>query len=189
MSGLPDDVHRVLGLYVAVKPVLPPSHLNPDHPGTPKAWNRQARAGVAQLVERKALNLVVKGSSPFFGDRNLFLHWALFALFIHNAQGLFVLGANKDLRPSWYVSKMSAAKMIAESGNWTPASRVTGGNTDHYTNSTQPQLGCHMEVLILGCVIAGFMQWTATMQFWRARAKRGVKTALSWIETLQVLTR
>ena len=26
------------------------------------------RAGVAQLVERKALNLVVKGSSPFFGD-------------------------------------------------------------------------------------------------------------------------
>ena len=26
-------------------------------------------AGVAQLVERKALNLVVKGSSPFFGGK------------------------------------------------------------------------------------------------------------------------
>ena len=36
--------------------------------GTPKAWKPQAWAGVAQLVERKALNLVVKGSSPFFGD-------------------------------------------------------------------------------------------------------------------------
>ncbi len=33
----------------------------------------QVRAGVAQLVERKALNLVVKGSSPFFGG----MHFAL----------------------------------------------------------------------------------------------------------------
>ena len=30
-------------------------------------------AGVAQLVERKALNLVVKGSSPFFGGYNFCL--------------------------------------------------------------------------------------------------------------------
>ena len=66
---MPDlDKHRMLGLYLAEKPVWPSSHLNPDHPGTPKARNPQARAGVAQLVERKALNLVVKGSSPFFGD-------------------------------------------------------------------------------------------------------------------------
>ena len=35
----------------------------------------QAWAGVAQLVERKALNLVVKGSSPFFGDGKF---WAFF---------------------------------------------------------------------------------------------------------------
>ena len=44
------------------------SHLNPVHPGNTQGLALQARAGVAQLVERKALNLVVKGSSPFFGD-------------------------------------------------------------------------------------------------------------------------
>ena len=37
-------------------------------------------AGVAQLVERKALNLVVKGSSPFFGGI-YFLLCLLFCLF------------------------------------------------------------------------------------------------------------
>ena len=42
---------------------------------TPKACNIQARAGVAQLVERKALNLVVKGSSPFFGDVSILFLW------------------------------------------------------------------------------------------------------------------
>ena len=35
--------------------------------GHPQGLNTRAWAGVAQLVERKALNLVVKGSSPFFG--------------------------------------------------------------------------------------------------------------------------
>ena len=34
----------------------------------PRLGIPKRRAGVAQLVERKALNLVVKGSSPFFGD-------------------------------------------------------------------------------------------------------------------------
>ena len=46
-------------------------HPVPIRIGEPKAWYPQARAGVAQLVERKALNLVVKGSSPFFGDTHL----------------------------------------------------------------------------------------------------------------------
>ena len=36
--------------------------------GSPRLGKSKHRAGVAQLVERKALNLVVKGSSPFFGD-------------------------------------------------------------------------------------------------------------------------
>ena len=47
-------------------------HPFPIRIGTPKACLSRARAGVAQLVERKALNLVVKGSSPFFGDWNFF---------------------------------------------------------------------------------------------------------------------
>ena len=34
---------------------------------SPRLGQSKHRAGVAQLVERKALNLVVKGSSPFFG--------------------------------------------------------------------------------------------------------------------------
>jgi hypothetical protein len=87
--AMPDlDKHRMLGLYLAEKPVWPSSHLNPDHPGTPKARNPQARAGVAQLVERKALNLVVKGSSPFFGDRTFY-----FELFFGNAQRPKFVGA------------------------------------------------------------------------------------------------
>jgi len=45
-----------------------------------QAWNPQARAGVAQLVERKALNLVVKGSSPFFGDQCFLLVASCFNL-------------------------------------------------------------------------------------------------------------
>ena len=40
----------------------------PFAPGHPRLGQPKHRAGVAQLVERKALNLVVKGSSPFFGD-------------------------------------------------------------------------------------------------------------------------
>ena len=51
-----------------VKKAFRHRHLSDSHRCIPKAWHSQAWAGVAQLVERKALNLVVKGSSPFFGD-------------------------------------------------------------------------------------------------------------------------
>ena len=44
---------------------LPACHLSSLH---------RDSAGVAQLVERKALNLVVKGSSPFFGGTLGFYH-------------------------------------------------------------------------------------------------------------------
>ena len=49
-----------IGSSAEVTPVQ--FRLVPPRLDQPKQW-----AGVAQLVERKALNLVVKGSSPFFG--------------------------------------------------------------------------------------------------------------------------
>ena len=58
-------------LYKGQENAHPQRHHIPIRIGEPKAWYSQARAGVAQLVERKALNLVVKGSSPFFGDTQL----------------------------------------------------------------------------------------------------------------------
>ena len=73
-GGLPSDasvkLHSLTSTLLVGRKIR---HLSSSHPnrlttGTPKAWHPQARAGVAQLVERKALNLVVKGSSPFFGD-------------------------------------------------------------------------------------------------------------------------
>ena len=43
------------------------SPVSRSHWPSPRLDIFKHRAGVAQLVERKALNLVVKGSSPFFG--------------------------------------------------------------------------------------------------------------------------
>ncbi|KAL3161988.1 hypothetical protein ABBQ38_009063 [Trebouxia sp. C0009 RCD-2024] len=69
LTGMIYDSDGTLGAYIGQKWAL--QHKSPvqfrlvsPRLGQPKRW-----AGVAQLVERKALNLVVKGSSPFFGDK------------------------------------------------------------------------------------------------------------------------
>ena len=43
---------------------------------------------------------------------------------------------------------------------------MTGGNTDHYTNSTQPELGCHMEEMILDVKLAKFAFYINTSDDW-----------------------
>jgi len=68
------------------------------------------------LVERKALNLVVKGSSPFFGDRTFYFelfYWQCSEAKIRWSNWL----ASAVFSQLISVLTMHAAKTIAESGN------------------------------------------------------------------------